>query len=121
MEAKTFGNVAASVPVPTERCYKLEPPRRWRGLWQNGFDASLFCPEPARECPSPTSRTWLEISQGANWKPGPAGLFEIEFIGRHTAYHSDGHRFDGVSVDRMLSAKLLKSADDQSNGAGTLK
>ena len=111
-----WGGVEA-LPKGIDKCFEMDKPRRWQGLWLNGFEVSRFCPAPARECAdgAPRERIWLtggasvHLPQYEGQEPAP--LYEVEFIGRKTAYPGD---YEGMSqqemiVDRMISMKPVMS------------
>ena len=111
-KAKIGGNWVP-VPIEGELCWRLEPPRRWRGLYFVGADhPRLFCGAPAKGCPPADWRnvTWVEQSKSERWKPTEAGVFAVDFIGRHTTYHSDGKRMDGIVLTKMISARHLANS-----------
>ena len=112
-----WGGVEALRGEP-ENCYKFDAPRRWRGLYFGAFEASRFCPEPARECSDagPGERIWLEASPSAgvpDWKPtGSAALFAVDFIGHKSSYPGHyghmGMSDEEIVVDHLISMKQLK-------------
>lgn len=96
----------------------MTPPQRWRGLWWDNFEGSVFCSSPAEECgDNPGNNTWLSYSEklrhaGAKPAEGAGGLYQVEFIGRKTLTRGHyGHMgyFDyEIIVDRMISARQLE-------------
>jgi hypothetical protein len=110
-------------------CYKMEPPRRFKGVWTNAFEGQTFMPEASEEIPwlqatahKPSVQEHLERALAFNiWidvsRVGLKDRFKlegqkvmIEFIGRKTQYPGNyGHM--GVSanliiVDKLISAKV---------------
>lgn len=112
----TDGEVEYIESIPTDRCVRMLPAQRWRGLWRNEFEGSRLCPAPAHECSFHTSgdRVWLGFAK----KPLDdktetyGGLYEVEFIGRRTMYKGPyGHM--GVSdheviADHLISMRLVE-------------
>jgi hypothetical protein len=103
--------IALVVSAPTERCVKMLPARRWRGLWINEFENSRFCPAPARSCTfrDRSERVWLN----PDTLPSKRGkLYTLEFIGRRTIYKGPyGHMGASdhvITVDRLISARKLR-------------
>jgi hypothetical protein len=96
------------VPVESDRCWRLDQPRRWRGIYVWRPEWRVFCPAPATECPSRDglNMSWLEWSTRPPL-PRHAGVLAFDFVGRHTAYHSDGKRMDGIVVDKLLSVREI--------------
>jgi hypothetical protein len=99
------------VSLPTERCVRMLPPQRWRGLWRDMFEGSQFCPSPAKACPSGKAgdRIWLTGGHPSN----EGGLYAITFIGRRTAYRGPyghlGFSDQEIVVDRLISKRLLQA------------
>ena len=98
--------VAAYEQLPLDQCYRMQPPKRWKGLWRNQFEYSRFCPAPATECSgkSPGDRIWLD----AGIKP-LHGLYSVEFIGRRTAVkgrYEKSYEHELI-VDRMIAVKRV--------------
>jgi hypothetical protein len=120
LEKIRWGGVEA-LTGDVEDCYKFDPPRHWKGLWFSGFEASRFCPEPARHClyDTPGERIWLEASPSVRI-PAYNGeaegvLFQVNFIGRKTSYRGGYGHMGGsdqeVIVDRLLSMKRLGTVE----------
>ena len=124
---KVAGPVAAISFLPDEQCYKMDPPRRWRGLWRNDFEGSQFCPAPATECSHEISEDaiWLDftVSLPAPLKE-PGGLYAVDFVGRAPSYRGIyGHLgvfSREVVVDRMITMKEIESPPKPA-GEETLK
>ncbi|MDZ3833739.1 MAG: hypothetical protein U0S50_18285 [Sphingopyxis sp.] len=112
---------------PTDQCYKMEAPRRYRGVWVDEFEGQAFIPEGA-EAPvwprsnprSPAWRKeadraiaatiWLHVERAHLDHEGQRSRRKfIEFVGRKTRYPGNyGHM--GMSghwiiVDRMISLR----------------
>lgn len=107
--------------IDVDQCYKFEAPKRFRGLWYNEFEGSIFCAAPARSCDSETgremgNRTWLTPTQHLNLdEDGPNGdVYEVDFVGRQSMVRgSYGHGgvFDKeILMDRVIS--IEKVTDD---------
>jgi hypothetical protein len=103
-------NGGVHVPVESEQCWRLEQPRRWRGLYSWAPHAKVFCPAPATECPSRdwSNVSWLEFSKPPGL-PKHAAVLALDFVGRHTAYHSNGKRMDGIVVDKLISIREIET------------
>jgi hypothetical protein len=109
---------------PLDQCYKMEPQRRFRGIWLDQFEGSRFyegltnvqqvrAAIEARLKQRERSSEWLSFAkEDASTEPSPtARLVSVEFLGRRTAYPGRyGHM--GISgsevlVDRMIAARSL--------------
>ena len=100
--------------LPTEQCEKLSPQKKFKGLWNDEFEGSRFCPAPAEECSfiSPGEHIWLsfpERSYRVDWRK--PGVYAIEFMGRQTLYpglygHMGGSD-EEVIVDRIVAIKRI--------------
>lgn len=95
---------------PTDECVHMTPRRRWRGVWNNEFEGSQFCPGSRTECSygGAGPRIWMD----AGPQPPPDGkLYLVEFDGRRTVFlGAYGHMgmFDHeIIVDRMISKEEL--------------
>jgi len=108
-EAETK-NVAAYASIPFDQCFRMDPPRRWRGVWRNEFEGSRFCPAPAIKCSfySPGDRVWLDVS-----KHPDQTLYAVDFVGRRTAvkgrYGHMGASDHELIVDRMISMRAIEA------------
>lgn len=108
--------------IPTDQCFKMLPPQRWRGLWRNEFEGSRFCPEPARECGLPPDDwygpwgIWLDVERVSR-EPADGALYRVEFVGRRTAvkgaYGHLGGSEHALIVDRVISMKQVEPPPDQ--------
>jgi hypothetical protein len=106
-ENTKFGIEYGSVPL--DQCYKMDSPRRWRGVWRNEFEGSRFCPAPAMKCSyySVGDRIWLDASKSPDQT-----LYTVDFIGRRTAVkgrygHMGGSDYE-VIVDRVISIRQME-------------
>jgi hypothetical protein len=121
---KVVGSVATYGSLPDDECYRLEPPRRWRGLLRRTEDGEQFCPEAAEECSyeSSSDRTWFywktaDVLRASGRLPS-SGLYYVDVIGRRTAVrgrYGFGHYANEIVVDRLISLKQvegLKSAKE---------
>jgi hypothetical protein len=112
--------------LPTDQCYKMEPARRYRGIWIDAFEGQQFIPEGAKvpEWPrgSPklsewrkkaeraiAATIWLDVEHaqlGHRWQEGARKAF-IEFIGRKTKFPGNyghmGMSGQEIIVDRVIS------------------
>jgi hypothetical protein len=117
LDKMRWGGVEA-MPNEVDKCFKMLPQQRWRGLWRNDFEASKFCPAPARECTTrvPGPSIWLDFRSGLNRPAGlglkgpSGGLYAIDFIGRRTAYPGiyAGGADQEMIIDRLISIKEVE-------------
>lgn len=112
--------------LPTDRCYKMEAPRKHRGLWIDEFEGQRFIPEGTSpvEWPRTDPRTpgWKEQAERARlaniWINAGrvdkrtlrgGGKHYIEFVGRKTlypgAYGHLGMSGQEIIVDRVISLR----------------
>jgi hypothetical protein len=114
--------------LPTDQCYKMERPRRYRGVWVDEFEGQRFIAEgtsppewPRNDPKSPRWRerfeqarlatVWLDASRVTfDQKPRQrGGKWFIEFLGRRTlypgAYGHLGMSGQEIIVDRMISLR----------------
>jgi hypothetical protein len=104
-----WGGIPAT-PTAVDQCFKMQPARRWRGVWRNEFEGSRFCPAPATKCSfySPGDRIWLDAPKHPDHT-----LYAVDFIGRRTAVKGHyGHMgvFDHeLIVDRMIAMRQLEA------------
>lgn len=115
---------------PFDQCYKMQPPRRHRGIWLDEFEGSRFfegATDPAavrnmirdrarRERRGPWGE-WLEFAREdkSTLPSRNARLLAIEFIGRRTLYRGSYGHF-GMSetqiiVDRVISARPVYESE----------
>lgn len=112
--------------LPIDQCYKMEPARRYRGIWIDAFEDQQFIPEgtKAPEWPRSNPKTsewrkeadraiagtiWLDVEPaklGHKWKQGGRRTF-IEFVGRKTKFRGNyGHMGmfgQEIIVDHVIS------------------
>lgn len=126
-------HIAAGVigSLPTDQCFKMEKPRRYKGIWIDEFEGQAFIPEgtaapewPVTDPSSPGWREQLERARAATiWlnvarvklrhsaDEGGRKMF-IDFIGRKTMYPGwyghMGMSGSEIIVDRVISLKRLK-------------
>lgn len=127
--------VVIHASLPTDQCFKMEPPRRFSGIWHHEFEGSTFLKgvtQPAeamrRLCElqgrAGPAGEWLDWS--VSWREldpalrsaldGSSGtrLVYLEFEGRRTAYRGDyGHLGTSeteVIVDRLITARLASAS-----------
>ena len=116
--------------LPTERCYVMEAPRRWSGVWTDEFENQLFVPDgtaaPERVLGDPSTPGWRERAERAIaasiWLDvGKTHLrraadargrrMRLRFIGRRTMYPGEyGHMGmfgNEIVVDRVISAETI--------------
>lgn len=123
IETIKFGGLEA-MPTGVDRCFDMQPPRRWTGLWNDEFEGSRFCPAPAKACSfsSPGDRVWLTYSEDAGPPSAQSSgdLYAIEFVGRRTLRrgrygHMGGSQHE-VLVDRVISITPVHGGQHQSGG-----
>lgn len=114
--------------LPTDQCYKMEAPRRFRGIWIDEFEGQQFIPQGSRapKWPQGDSRLpgwrkdadraiaatiWLDVERAKvshNWQHGGRKAF-VEFIGRKTMYPGNyghmGMSGQEIIVDRFISLR----------------
>lgn len=105
--------------IPEDQCVMFDGQRRWRGIWRDDFEGSVFCPAPAKDCGYETvngrSRPliWLDVDRVTK-KPPDGALYSVDFIGHRSTFPgSYGHMgmFDAdIIVDRFLSMKQIEAA-----------
>lgn len=103
-----------AMPSQTDQCFGMTPSQRWRGIWRDEFEGSLFCPAPAQSCPTnpPGENIWLSFLDEAagprRRKPRGAGdgkLYVVDFIGRKTL-RPGHHGHMGMSEHEIVVEKL---------------
>ena len=108
-------NLACRHSSVSDPCIKMDPPRRWRGLWFDQFEGSRFCPAPATECSAETpgdriKLDWM-VSFPPEWKGLPVNeVYAVDFVGQRTSvrggYQSYNHEIAG---QRLISLKEVKA------------
>lgn len=114
--------------LPLDQCYKMDPPRRFRGIWIDEFEGQQFIPEgttppewPRGDPKSPGWRKqadlaiagsiWLDVSRTdvRRQRQRRGGRVFVEFIGRKTMYPGNyGHMGmfgQEIIVDRLISRR----------------
>ncbi len=122
IDARTRGS------LPTDQCYKMETPRRYRGVWVDEFEGQRFIPEgtspPEWPRTDPKSPGWKEETERARlariWLDSSRVRFDgrprrngarwiIEFVGRKTMYPGSYGHFgmsgQEIIVDRVISLR----------------
>lgn len=112
--------------LPTDQCFKMQGPERYRGIWIDAFEGQDFIPEgtslPDWPRTDPTTPSWREqadrVQAARIWlNVDRAGVahdvnangrkMRIEFIGRKTmyqgAYGHMGMSGNEIIVDRVIS------------------
>lgn len=115
----------------TDQCYKLEKPRRFRGVWIDEFEGQQFIlqetnppewPRFDRNTPgwaqqiekAQAARIWLDNSRVnlAPFRSGRSAKVLIEFVGRKTKYAGRyghmGMSGNEIVVDRVISLKSIE-------------
>lgn len=112
---------------PTDQCYKMEAPRRYRGVWVDEFEGQAFIPEgtkapkwPRGNPESPEWRKeadraisatiWLDVERvNLDRERHRGGRKFIEFVGRKTMYSGNyghmGMSGQEIIVDRVISLR----------------
>lgn len=90
----------------TQVCVKMLPQQRFRGLWRHPMEGSVFCPEPAKQCPEPGGiKYWLEGGPG---RGGHGELYRVDFIGRRTEYKTGGFSDYRIVMDEAIKIELIE-------------
>lgn len=104
---------------PTDRCFRMSPPQRMKGVWIDDFESSRFFvgANDASEAEVGLGGIWLDLGThripGLSREATVAGLraFEIEFVGRQTLvagkYGHMGTSDHEVVVDRLISVRPI--------------
>jgi hypothetical protein len=115
--------------LPTDECYRMDPPRRYRGVWIDEFEGQRFIPEgtsppewPELNSNAPDLREQFENARlAAIWLdterveiPRPSGSdatrYFIEFVGRQTmfpgAYSHLGMSGHEIIVDQVIALRV---------------
>jgi hypothetical protein len=108
--------------LSTELCYRMDPPRRMRGIWAKDFEQSHFYPD-LRAAPDEVpgqSQIWLDpdggglpVEEQQQLEASCNGCFVyLDFVGRRTSvegvYGHMGSARHYVIVDRLIEAKVLR-------------
>jgi len=95
-------------------CFEMTPSQPWSGLWQNGWEWTNFCPDPAKYCDWMSKRgIWLTFAKAAHRGPKPLdrGLYRIEFVGRRTKVAGNFGHLGSYNhlmvVERVLSLQKI--------------
>lgn len=116
--------------LPLDQCYKMQPARRFRGIWLDEFEGSTFF-EGFSDIGKVKSEIRLRMKKPAaygewlGWNEnrknpvlsssgGDARLVAIDFVGRKTAYLGRyghmGMSNSEIIVDRVISAQPIYRA-----------
>lgn len=128
LEKMKWGGIGAA-PQATDKCFKMLPAIRWRGLWRNDFEGSDFCPAPADECrwTTPRNAIWLSLRKSSLYysMEGRGGLYAVDFVGRRTAerghYGHMGTSDYEVIVDRLISIRQVEPPPQPPKKADVVK
>lgn len=92
--------------LPTDECVQMLPRQRFRGIWFNRFEVSVFWPDritiPEREPPF-----WLSVQNSSLADKEGERAYLLEFDGRRTMYpgsYGYGDYEHEIIVDRVISA-----------------
>jgi hypothetical protein len=114
--------------LPTPRCYRMDKPRRYKGVWIDEFEGQAFVPDgasapvwPRSEPSSPgwrkefdrarAARIWIDVGKLPHRFRIGGRKVRIDFIGRKTL-HSGAYGHFGLSgheiiVDRVIAMQEL--------------
>lgn len=128
----TADGIVVRSGLSTDQCFKMQPQRRFKGIWLDEFEGSRFLEGVTgssealarlqrTERNAKSSREWLETS--AIWRDLPPSLRQalepsekprlvyVEFDGRRTAYRGRyghlGMSESEIIVDRVISAHVV--------------
>lgn len=120
--------------LPTDQCYKMERPRRYRGVWVDEFEGQRFIPESTSppEWPRTDAKSagWREQFERArlatiwfngsrvdlNVMPRYRGTRRfIEFVGRKTKY-SGAYGHFGMSGQEVIVDQVIALRECPSTG-----
>lgn len=100
--------------TPTDECLRMQPARRWRGVWVLGpyAEGEQFCPNSPVPCRW-EKRPRFELEWNPRMFKGAPQVradwgrtYLIEFVGRRTAYQDYNWQGDyTIMVDRLVSVK----------------
>jgi hypothetical protein len=115
LNAVRYGRDWASA-VDDADCFEMLPPQRWSGLWNTGWEWSIFCPKPATTCPVTSADRGISLrfaGSEPHREAATAGgtVFQVEFIGRRTkvaGYHGHLDQYAHLMmVDRLISIRQV--------------
>jgi hypothetical protein len=103
--------------VSERQCYRVDQPRRMRGLWQRGLEITSFIdrdelrPATAKEAEVLVACLDSAQAEDPNAPPVTSGAYDVEFIGRKTLYpghygHVGACRSE-IFVDRFVSLRRI--------------
>jgi|GEM_PF-3530669 len=118
--------------LPPEQCYRMQPARRYRGIWLDEFEGSFFFENAVSleeaaarytQLSEPEAQAeWLSFSEPLERRLNRkrdfahSRMFLIEFIGRRTAvkglYGHLGGAQNLIVVDRIESAKFIYLSEE---------
>ena len=103
-----------------DECYKMQPAQRWSGTWVTEFESFHFCPGASVPC------AWRDqpryelawnrrvFTQRPQIKADVGKVYAVDFVGRRTAYRTDGWAPAYVIVvDRLISKRDLGSLNEE--------
>ena len=120
--------------LPTDQCYKMDPPRRFKGIWVDEFEGQQFIPSDVsvpdgaaggaksrgrsnvadRARPA---RIWIDASRVSTGQPRRgAGRYFIDFVGRKTTYPG-AHGHFGMSDHEIIVDRLIKLRPCSASGS----
>jgi hypothetical protein len=101
--------VWVSSSLPIDECVRMLPRQRFRGVWFNRFEVSVFWPDrssiPDRERPM-----WLDVQRTPLRQARGERAYFLDFEGRRTMYEGSygyGDYRHAILVDRVISITLL--------------
>jgi hypothetical protein len=115
LDAVRYGKHWGDV-VDDPDCFEMLPPQHWSGLWNSGWEWSIFCPESAEVCPVSGAYRGVALRFAKSAPPpdvpGSDGiLFRMEFIGRRTKvpgfFSHMGQYKHLMVVDHLISMKQV--------------
>ncbi|HEX8643782.1 MAG TPA: hypothetical protein VF702_07695 [Allosphingosinicella sp.] len=95
--------------LPTDRCVRMLPRQRFRGIWFNRFEVSLFWPDRI-SIPGPEPAYWLTFERTRLSRLAGERYYLIEFEGRRTMFpgtYGYGPYEHEVIVDRLISVHAV--------------
>ncbi|WP_332785682.1 hypothetical protein [Sphingomonas sp. PB1R3] len=124
---ETINGIDVLAAIPTDECYKMLPPRRFRGIWLSEFEGSRFF-EGETNANAVVAKLRAERrdrrfgdEEWLSWKTKPNSiqpldseqprLMLLDFIGRRTAYRGEyghmGASDSEIIVDSLIAAKAI--------------